>query len=473
MKNNLRKTKIVGTIGPASESEEMLTKLTNAGLSVARINFSHGGYEENEEKIATIKRVRENLQKPVALLLDTKGPEIRTGKLESGDEKVVINEGQTFTFLNDDVIGNETKASITYKDLYKDVVRGAKILVDDGSIEFEVLEIVGKDVVCKALNTGRLGSRKTVNVPGLKLNLPALAPKDIADITNGVKANFDFIAASFVRRADDVQQIRKLLNDNGGQNIKIISKIESEEGVQNFEEILEISDGIMVARGDMGVEIPAEQVPIVQKRFIKRCNEVGKPVITATQMLESMMQSPKPTRAEVSDVANAVYDRTTAIMLSGECALGKYPVLCVETMDKISKAVENDINYWKRFNTKSVVDITDDMERNIITSTCITAENVNADAIVAYIEKPESAYKLAAKGPKCPIFVITDVEKTFHLSGIAWNVNPILVDSAENAIEKGIEILKERGILEVNDTVVIAGREDKEQTVVSSVRKIK
>jgi len=473
MKNNLRKTKIVGTIGPASESEEMLTKLTNAGLSVARINFSHGGYEENAEKIATIKKVRETLQKPVALLLDTKGPEIRTGKLESGDEKVVISEGQTFTFLNDDVIGNETKASITYKDLYKDVVPGAKILVDDGSIEFEVLEISGKDVICKALNTGKLGSRKTVNVPGLKLNLPALAPKDIADITNGVKANFDFIAASFVRRADDVQQIRKLLDDNGGQSIKIISKIESEEGVRNFEEILEISDGIMVARGDMGVEIPAEQVPIVQKRFIKRCNEVGKPVITATQMLESMMQSPNPTRAEVSDVANAVYDRTTAIMLSGECALGKYPVLCVETMDKISKAVENDINYWKRFNAKSVVDITDDMERNIITSTCITAENVKADAIVAYIEKPESAYKLAAKGPKCPIFVITDVEKTFHLSGIAWNVNPILVDSAENAIEKGIEILKERGILEVNDTVVIAGREAKEQTVISSVRKIK
>jgi len=472
-RENLRKTKIVCTIGPASESEEMLTSLVNTGMNVARINFSHGGYEENATKIATIKKVRETLNQPIPLCLDTKGPEIRTGKLESGDVKVKIEEGQKFTFLYEDVIGNNTKTSISYKGLSEDVKPGSTILVDDGAIEFRVEEIVGKDVVCTAVNTGMLGSRKTVNVPGLVLNLPALSEKDINDLTNGVKAGFDYIFASFVRRADDVIQMRKLLDDNGGQAVKIIAKIESQEGIDNFEEILELADGIMVARGDMAVEVPFEKVPVIQKRFIKRCNEVGKPVITATQMLESMMQSPNPTRAEVSDVANAVYDRTTAIMLSGECALGKYPVLCVETMDKISKAVENDINYWKRFNAKSVVDITDDMERNIITSTCITAENVKADAIVAYIEKPESAYKLAAKGPKCPIFVITDVEKTFHLSGIAWNVNPILVDSAENAIEKGIEILKERGILEVNDTVVIAGREAKEQTVISSVRKIK
>ena len=473
MKEYLRKTKIVGTIGPASEKEEKFTEIVEAGLSVARINFSHGGYEENAEKIATIKKVRENLQKPVALLLDTKGPEIRTGKLESGDEKVVINEGQEFTFLNDDVIGNETKTSISYKDLYKDVVPGAKILVDDGSLEFEVKEIVGKDVVCKALNTARLGSRKTVNVPGLKLNLPALAPKDIADLTNGVKANFDIIAASFVRRADDVKQIRKLLDDNGGQDIIIISKIESEEGVRNFEEILELSDGIMVARGDMGVEIPAEQVPIVQKRFIKRCNEVGKPVITATQMLESMIQNPKPTRAEVSDVANAVYDRTSAIMLSGECALGKYPVVCVETMDRISKTIENDINYWKRFNDKYVVNMTDDIEMGIATSTCITAENIEADAIIAYAEKPEFAYKLASRGPKCPIFVMTNSEKTFHLLGVAWNVMPVLVNGAENAIEKGIEILKEKGLLETNNTVVVAGRKEEDQVIVSKVIKIK
>ena len=350
---NLRRTNIVGTIGPASESEEMLTKLISTGLNVTRINFSHGGYEENAVKIDTIKKVRKDLNKPIGLMLDTKGPEIRTGKLESGDEKVVIEEGQTFTFLYDDVIGNNTKTSIGYKNLYQDVMPGAKILVDDGAIEFEVVEIKDKDIICKAINTGRLGSRKTVNVPGLKLNLPALSPKDIDDITKGVKAGFDFIAASFVRRASDVQEIRKLLDDNGGKDVQIISKIESQEGIDNFEEILELSDGIMVARGDMGVEIPMEQVPVVQKHFIKRCNAVGKPVITATQMLESMTSNPRPTRAEVSDVANAVYDRTSCIMLSGECAMGKYPVECVDTMVKISKTIENSVNNWKRINTKA------------------------------------------------------------------------------------------------------------------------
>ena len=345
----LRRTNIIGTIGPASESEEMLTKLVKAGLNVTRINFSHGGYEENAVKIDTIKKVRETLKQPIALMLDTKGPEIRTGKLESGDEKVVIEEGQTFTFLYDDVIGNNTKTSIGYKNLYQDVKPGAKILVDDGAIAFEVVEIKDKDIVCKALNTGRLGSRKTVNVPGLKLNLPALSPKDIDDITKGIKAGFDYIAASFVRRASDVQEIRKLLDENGGEKIQIISKIESQEGIDNFEEILALSDGIMVARGDMGVEIPMEQVPVVQKHFIKRCNAVGKPVVTATQMLESMTSNPRPTRAEVSDVANAIYDRTSCIMLSGECAMGKYPVECVETMVKIANSIENSVNYWKRF----------------------------------------------------------------------------------------------------------------------------
>lgn len=266
---NLRKTNIVGTIGPASESEEMLTKLINAGLNVTRINFSHGGYEDNKEKIETIKRVRKTLNKPVAMLLDTKGPEIRTGLQESGDEKVTINEGQTFTFYNEDIIGNETKTSVSYKDLYKDVSVGSTLLVDDGAIEFEIIKIEGKDIVCKALNTGRLGSRKTINVPGVKLELPALTEKDITDIKNGIKAGFDYIAASFVRRVSDVKAIRKLLDENGGEKVKIISKIENQEGIDNFEEILEASDGIMVARGDMGVEIPMEEVPVVQNTLFK------------------------------------------------------------------------------------------------------------------------------------------------------------------------------------------------------------
>ena len=458
---NLRRTNIVGTIGPASESEEMLTKLINEGLNVARINFSHGGYEENASKINAVKKVREELKKPIGLMLDTKGPEIRTGVLESGNEKVTIEEGQTFTFLYNDEIGNNTKTSIGYKNLYQDVMPGAKILVDDGAIEFEVVEIKDKDIICKALNTGKLGSRKTVNVPGLKLNLPALSQKDIDDITKGIEAGFDFIAASFVRRASDVQEIRKLLNDNGGEKIQIISKIESQEGIDNFEEILELSDGIMVARGDMGVEIPMEQVPVVQKHFIKRCNAVGKPVITATQMLESMITNPRPTRAEVSDVANAVYDRTSCIMLSGECAMGKYPIECVQTMVKISNTIENSVNYWKRFIKKgSYSEKSEDMEKNIAYTTCAMAEHIEADAIATYTHTGNSITKLAGMGAGCPIIAVTDDKKTYNQLSIAWNVLPVLVEgetTPEATLEKGIEILKNNEILESGDVVVLSG----------------
>ena len=459
-KENLRKTKIVCTIGPASESEEMLTKLANAGMNVARINFSHGGYEENAVKIDTIKKVRTTLNKPIPLCLDTKGPEIRTGKLESGDEKAKIEEGQKFTFLHDDVIGNNTKTSISYKGLAEDVRPGASILVDDGAIEFRVDEVVGKDVVCTAVNSGMLGSRKTVNVRGLKLNLPALSEKDIADLTNGVKAGFDYIFASFVRRADDLRQIRKLLDDNGGQEVKIISKIESQEGIDNFEEILELSDGIMVARGDMSVEVPFEKVPVVQKRFIKRCNEVGKPVITATQMLESMMVNPRPSRADVSDIANATYDRTTAVMLSGESAMGKHPDLCVATMDKITKSVESDLNYWKRFSNKSLDMDREDIKKHVAYIATATAKNLNADAIVAYTHLGNSARRLAGMGPACPILAITDNEKTFYQLGLVWNVTPILVTgktSIDETIEAGIEELKKQEYLEKGDIVVISG----------------
>ncbi len=460
MKTNIRKTKIVGTIGPASESEEMFTKLVEAGLSVARVNFSHGGYEENGEKIEMIKRVREKLGKPVALLLDTKGPEIRTGVLETGNEKVTIEEGQTFTFINDDITGNNEKTSISYKELYNDVNVGSKLLVDDGILEFEVTEINGKDIVCKALNTGKLGSRKTVNVPGVKVDLPALTQKDIDDITEGIKKGFDFIAASFVRKASDVMEIRKLLDENGGNKIKIISKIENQEGVDNFEEILALSDGIMIARGDMGVEIPLEQVPIVQKNFIKRCNAEGKPVITATQMLESMTDNPRPTRAEVSDVANAVYDITGAVMLSGECAMGKYPVECVETMNNIAVSVESVIKYWKRFESKKIEHQPDDLEGTIAYTTCITAEHIRSDAIVAYTHKGDSIRKLAGLGPKCPIFAITDDLKTYYQLALSFNVNPVLYTDGktiENTISGGIEILKKQGFLEKGDTVVLAG----------------
>lgn len=477
---DFRKTKIIGTIGPASESEEMLTKLMNAGLNVCRINFSHGGYEENAEKIATIKRVRKNLNVPISMALDTKGPEIRTGKLESGDEKVTITEGQEFTFVHDDIIGNNTKATLSYKELYKDVKPGSTILVDDGAIEFRVKEVIGQDILCVAQNTGRLGSRKTMNIPDAIVELPALGEKDIKDITNGVKAGFDYIFASFVRRADDVRQIRKLLDDNCGKHIGIISKIESQEGIDKFEEILAESDGIMVARGDMGVEIPFYQVPIVQKHIIKRCNEVGKPVITATQMLESMTSNPRPTRAEVSDVANAVYDLTGCIMLSGECAMGKYPVECVTDMDKISRAIEGDLHYWKRFDARGNTFDKDDLKGNIAYTSCVTAKEVNADAIVAYTHSGETAYLLSGCRPACPIIAITDDEKTYHKLALAQNVLPVYVEGGANideTIGKGIAMLEKEGTLEKGDKVVIAGGDkilanEKESQVLGGIMRI-
>ena len=458
---DFRKTKIIGTIGPASESEEMLTKLMKAGLNVCRINFSHGGFEENAVKIQTIKNVREKLGLPIALALDTKGPEIRTGKLESGDEKVVIHEGQEFTFVKDDIIGNETKTTISYKDLYKDVKPGTTILVDDGTLEFEVKEVVGTDIVTVAKNTAKLGSRKTMNIRGVKVNLPALAQKDIDDITNGVKAGFDYIFASFVRRADDVRQIRKLLNDNGGQEIEIISKIESQEGVDNMDEIIELSDGIMVARGDMGVEIPLENVPIVQKQLIKKCNEAGKPVIVATQMLESMQSNPRPTRAETSDVANAIYDLTSCIMLSGECAMGKYPVECVEVMNKIALAIESDLNYTKRFDcTRFDHDIVEDPRHQAAYNAVETMLNSNADAVACYTRSGRSAEYLSSMRTEVPVLIITDNEKTYNKMSLIQGVQVVLVDTknaVNDMIEDGIAKFESNGILEKGDKVVIAG----------------
>lgn len=461
MKLKLRKTKIVGTIGPASESEEVLKELVKSGLNVARINFSHGGFEENKGKIEAVKKIRKELKTPIALILDTKGPEIRTGLINGNERnKISIKEGQIFTFTNKDIDGNEDRVSISYESLYKDIGVGTKILVDDGEVEFKVTKIENGDIICKALNNGELGSRKTINVPNIKLDLPALTQKDRDDITSGVKAGFDFIAASFVRKADDVKQIRELLDSVEGNKVKIISKIENQEGVDNFEEILAISDGIMVARGDLGVEIPMERVPILQKKFIKRCNEEGKPVITATQMLESMIENPRPTRAEVSDVANAVYDITSAIMLSGECAKGKYPVECVKTMNKISKTIENSIKYWKRFNTKSIITDPGDLEGNIAYTACITANHLNANAIVAYTHKGDSIRKISGFGSGCPIYAVADDEKTYYQLALAWNVRPILVTgdmTIEEKIKEGIKILKEQKVLEKGDLVVLAG----------------
>ncbi|KZL90167.1 pyruvate kinase [Clostridium magnum DSM 2767] len=340
----MRKTKIVCTIGPASESREVMCKLINAGMDISRHNFSHGNHDENRRKINLVKELRTELNKSVEILLDTKGPEVRTGKFADGSVKLV--EGTSYIVLcGDDILGDETTCSISYEDLYKDVNIGDYILIADGLVGLKVKEIKGNKIHCIVKNTGTLGNYKNVNVPGVVTKLPAVTEKDIEDLKFGIEMGVDIVAASFIRKAEDVLEIKKVLNENGGSHIRVFSKIENHEGVNNIDEIIEVSDGIMVARGDLGVEIPLEEVPFVQKMIIKKCNEAGKPVITATQMLESMNNNPRPTRAEVSDVANAVLDGTDAVMLSGETASGKYPVETVSIMSKIIKRTEKLQNY--------------------------------------------------------------------------------------------------------------------------------
>ena len=456
----MKRTKIVCTIGPATSEVETLKEMIKAGMNVARINFSHGGYEDQKKYIDAVKQAREELGVPVALLIDTQGPEIRTGKLQ--ESPVNLLEGEKFTLVNEEIIGDNTKTSITYKDLYKDVKPGTTILVDDGKIELQVIEIVEKDITCKIINGGNLGNKKSINIPGTHINLPALKQKDITDLIDGCKIDFDYIAASFIRCANDVREIRKVLKDNGGEHIKIISKIESQEGIDNFDEILEATDGIMVARGDLGVEIPMEQVPIAQKNFIKKCNKAGKIVITATQMLESMTENPRPTRAEVSDVANAVYDVTSAIMLSGETAMGKYPIICVETMSKIAEAIESDINYEKRVGRREcdINEVFANYEFYLNYAICGTARKMNAKAIFAYTQGGDTPRIIASFMPTCPIFAVTNNEKTYRQLAIVNNVTPILIKTevdAKKMISLGIKKVEETGIISEGDVIAIAG----------------
>ena len=469
MKNYLRKTKIVGTIGPASETR--LEELFDAGLNVCRINYSHGSYDEQEWKTNEIIRIRNEKDLPIPMILDMKGPEIRTGMLYTGkNEKIQIKDGQKFTLVNEDVVGDENRVSVSYKELYKDVEPGTKILVDDGAIELKVDEIVDKDIVCTVVHGNPLGSRKTMNLPGTIIRLPALAEKDIADLKTACEHEYDYVAISFARNLDDIAQVRKVLDDNGGKDIKIITKVENVEGLSNMEDIVKAADAQMIARGDMATETDFTEPPVMQKRFIKLSNRAYKPAITATQMLESMMSNPLPTRAEASDVANAIYDRTSAIMLSGECAMGKYPVECVKTMVKIANRTEPEINYWKRFDEKDKI-ILNSLEDNITYSTCIIAKNTKADAIVAYTHTGDSARRLAGMGAGCPILAITDNRRTFRQLGLAWNIHPVYVDpkeSIDNTVEAGLEKLKEKGILEAGDRVVISGGRNYVKNVKSS-----
>ena len=455
----MRKTKIICTIGPAVDSPEVLEELMNAGMNVARINFSHGNYEDQKDRIETVKKVRAKLGKPVALLLDTKGPEIRIGKF-ADPNGIELKPGDTFRLVNEDIEGDKERISVSYKNLYNEVSVGTTILINDGTIETKVKEIDGEDIVCGVIVGGKLTNRKSMNIPGSKINLPSLTEKDIEDLTFGAKVGFDYVAASFIRKPEDVINIRKVLVDNGGEHIKIISKIENREGIENFDKILEVSDGIMVARGDLGVEIPMEEVPIRQKEFIKKCNEAGKIVVTATQMLESMVNNPRPTRAEVSDVANAIYDQTSAIMLSAESAAGKYPIECVQTMDKIARAIESSIKYWKRFKNREFPILEKDYEFNLNYSTCMTAMHLDTKAIFAYTDTGRTAMNLAGFMPKCPIYAITANEEVSKQLALVCNVNPILVehkDNIDDMIQAGVEKAKQVGILEKGELIAIAG----------------
>ena len=453
----LRKTKIVGTIGPASENK--LEELFEAGLNVCRINYSHGSWDEQSEKSETIMKIREEKELPIPMLLDMKGPEIRTGMLYTGkNKKIQLKDGQKFTLVNEDVEGNEEKVSVTYKELYKDVVPGTKILIDDGAIELKVDEVVGKDIVTTVVHGNGLGSRKTMNLPGTIIRLPGLAEKDIEDLKAACAHNYDFVAISFARNLEDIRNVRKILDENGGKDIQIITKIENVEGLSNLDDILNEADGQMIARGDMATETDFTEPPVVQKRIIKTSNKLYKPAITATQMLESMTHQPLPTRAEASDVANAIFDRTSAIMLSGECAQGDYPVECVKTMVKIANRVEPTINYWKRFDENENVKL-DDLESNISYSACVIAKNIKADAIVCYTNSGDSARRLAGMGAGCPILAITDNRRTFNQLALAWNVTPVFVEKQETidkTVEAGLKKLQDKEILEKGDTVVLA-----------------
>ena len=454
MLKNAKKTKIVCTLGPASDSEEVLTQLVENGLNVCRFNFSHGSHEEQKVRMDTAKKVREKLGLPVALLLDTKGPEIRTGNF--ADPEVLLEQGQQFTITMDEVLGTKEKCTVSYKELVNDVKVGDTILIDDGLVGLKVTEIKGQDIICVVENSGIVKNHKGVNLPGVKINLPALTEKDISDIEFGIEQGIDFIAASFVRKASDVLAIREILENNNATHIQIISKIENQEGVENLDEILQVSDGLMVARGDLGVEVPTEEMPIIQKNMIKKCNELGKPVITATQMLDSMIRNPRPTRAEVTDVANAIYDGTDAIMLSGETAAGKYPVEAVKVMASIAKRIEETLNYEEllRNNNLKGSTVTD----AISYATCTTAIELNASAIVTSTSSGYTAGMVSKFRPKTPIIAATDSDVTRRQLSLSWGVYTIKSPKATNTdevIEYSIEVSKEAGYVKEGELVVI------------------
>jgi len=451
----MKKTKIVATIGPASESEEMLRKLIAQGVNVCRLNFSHGSHEEHQVRIDAIKKVRQEMNAPVAIMLDTKGPEIRLGKFKDG--VVEIKQGQEFTLTTREVEGDSSMITVSYKDMPNDVSIDGIVLIDDGLVEFKVVDKTETDIKLIALNEGILKNNKGVNVPNVSINLPALTEKDIGDILFGIRNEVDFIAASFVRKASDVNGIRRILEENGGLDIDIISKIENQQGLDNIDEIINVSDGIMVARGDLGVEVPTEEIPLIQKTLIRKCNQVGKPVITATQMLDSMIRNPRPTRAEVTDVANAIIDGSSAVMLSGETAAGKYPLEAVRTMYNICINTENSLDYREILKIRSGAnEIT--TTNAISKATVNTAQDLGAKAIITATSSGYTSRAISKFRPKAPIIAVTTKPYVVRKLALEWGVYPILApacESTDEVLDNSIHASMEAGFVEEGDLVVI------------------
>lgn len=450
----MRKTKIICTIGPASESEEKLRELMIAGMNVARFNFSHGSHEEHKKKFDRVIKISNELGIPVATLLDTKGPEIRLKDIEGGKTELVA--GQKFILTTEDILGNNEKVSITYKNLKNDISAGTTILIDDGLIEMVVDSIEETDIICTVVNGGPISNHKGVNVPGAVLSMPYISEVDRSDIMFGCDMGFDFIAASFVRCKEDILEVRKILDEHNS-HMKIIAKIENMQGIENLEDILTVSDGIMVARGDMGVEIPMEEVPVVQKRMIKMAEAQGKHVVTATQMLDSMIKNPRPTRAEVADVANAIYDGTTAIMLSGESAAGLYPVEAVKTMSQIAERAEQDIDYNSRMKRREHID-SFDVTTAISHATCTTAMDLKVAAIITVTISGFTAGMISRYKPSCPIVACSVSPRICRQLSLSWGVTPIWIareSTAEDLFDEAVHAAEEAGYIKKGDKVVL------------------
>lgn len=452
----MRKTKIICTLGPAVDSDERITQIINAGMDCARLNFSHGTHEEQEVRLNRVRRIAGELNRHIPILLDTKGPEIRLKDFEGGS--VIVEKGSLFTFDTDkEAPGTKERIGLTYDKLAKNVEVGTRILVDDGKIDLKVTAIKGSKVICKVVTGGKLSNHKSINIPNVEIPMPYLNDVDKSDLLFGIEHNVEYIAASFVRCADDLKKLRKFLKDNGGQDIKIISKIENGQGINNFDEILELSDGIMVARGDMGVEINFEKIPAIQKMMIEKCNREGKIVVTATQMLESMTENPRPTRAEVSDVANAIYDGTTVIMLSGESAAGRHPVEAVRTMANIAVNAENTINYYEKY-----VDSSADMEPNLKNAICASAYNaakyLDAKAIVVLTRSGATANILSRFHPECPVIAATISERGRNQLNLVWGITPVAaenLDSADKFVEYAVSKAVESRLVKRGDNIVV------------------